>query len=122
MKEEQERPKIKLKVRQIEDENLQTSSAELQPVQKITIHEKTEEKSQKNEKLSEKKRSVFQIVAIVLTVLLVIAVVVEIAVMLWLKSATNDLNDKNSKLPPASATFLINQVDDFDNDFLIDKI
>ena len=124
MEEEQERPKIKLKIRQIEEpENnfageepsraQDINKADKESVQKITIHaQKNDEekenaeksiirndKEKENAEKSAKKRTIFQISAIVLTVLLVIAIVVEIGVMIWLKNKSEDLKHKNDELP-----------------------
>lgn len=121
MKEGQERPKIKVKLRQIDKVESEAFDGQSPPVQKITLHEKSEE-IPTNETSPEKKHSVFQITALVLTILLVVAIFVQIAVMIWLKASTNDLKDKNSKLPPDDETCLIYQVNDFDDEFLINKV
>ena len=50
-------------------------------------------------KLNMKKYSVFQIVCVVLIAILVIAIIVQIGILIHLKLKTNDLEDKNDKLP-----------------------
>ncbi len=127
MKEEQKSPKIKLKVRQIEetesneafDEQKQVSQTEIQqeigqtdgsqPVQKIIIHDQRQKDEEKEENTAEnaKKHSVFRITAIVLTILLVIAIIVEVAVMIWLKSGTDDLKNKNDKIPQTESSISV---------------
>ena len=118
MKEEQERPKIKLKVRQI-DENLPNSFDESKnelsdqvrsaqdddkkPAQKIIIRKPDAVKNEKDEKAATK-RTIFQICAIVLTILLAIAIVVEIFVMVGLKNNTDNLKNKNDKLPQVESS------------------
>ena len=121
MKEEYERPKIKLKMKQVEDESSSnsfveqenllpqsesawTKSEEKKDVQKIIIHTTKNAEAQKNDEKVERKRSIFQITAIVLTILLVIAIVVEIGVMLWLKNNTSSLKNKNDKLPQTESS------------------
>ena len=73
---------------------------------KLDKREETQEDVEKNQnsEKSPKKRSIFQITAIILTILIVIAIVVEIAVMIWLKNSTDDLNNKNNKLPNQEAS------------------
>lgn len=63
---------------------------------KIKIH-KSNEKGNGSSPGDEKK--FFRITATVLIVLFVIAIIVEIAVILWLKNGTDDLKNKNDKLP-----------------------
>ena len=116
MKKEQERPKIKLKVRQT-DKNLSDSfdenkneplaqnafdqTGEKESPQKIIIHASNKIEKEKNEKDEKqaKKWPIFQICAIILTILLTIAIVVEIFVMIGLKTNTDKLKNKNGKLP-----------------------
>ena len=116
MKKEQERPKIKLKVRQT-DENLTNffdenqkgfseqnnfgQDANKNAAQKIIIHEQNKSQNEEKTEKTQKKRSIFQICAIILTVLLAIAIIVEIFVMVALKNGATDLKNKNDKLPQA---------------------
>ena len=117
MKEEQERPKIKLKVRQTEElpsssfdeqnsKELPVQTEKNNPTQTIIIHESSNSESEENEKEA-KKRTIFQICATVLTILLAIAIIVEIIVMICFKNNTDDLKNKNNKLPKEETSISI---------------
>ena len=113
MKNVPEKPKIRLKIRQIdsadasnfEDDDTRAENSFVQQSpqspKKIYIHDQIKEDENKKENVEKdgKKRSFFQISAIILTVLLVIAIVVEIAVMIWLKTGTENLKNQNDNLP-----------------------
>lgn len=54
---------------------------------------------QKEKRENKRKFSVFQITCMVLIAVLVIVIIVQIGVMVYLKEKTDELNDKNDKLP-----------------------
>ena len=86
----------------MEEENQNT------PKIKLKIHKSEhDENPQQNDDLNTKKRTIFQITAIILTILLVVAIVVEIGVMIWLKNSSNDLKNKNEKLPAQNASICL---------------
>ncbi len=71
-----------------------------------------------------KERSIFKIVSVVLIVLFAVAIVVQIGILIWLQSETNNLKNKNDKIPSTEGSYSIsiNCFNNFDNDILIDKI
>lgn len=73
-----------------------------------------DEKNQKKEVASEnsevesnvkktKQHTVFQITAMILTILLIVAVFIEIFIIVGLKNKTDNLNDKNNRLPTSTS-------------------
>lgn len=56
----------------------------------------------------EKKKNFVSITLIVLTVILVAAIVVQICLFVYFRNRTDDLNNKNSKLPQTSITYQAN--------------
>ena len=108
MSEEQQEPKkIKLKIVKTDTPDGQPPAEEEKTTIKLSVRAKddnllSDKKNSENEnqKSECKKGSAFKITAIVLTAILVVAIIVQICVMVWLKSSTDNLKNKNDKIPP----------------------
>ncbi len=104
--EQQEQKKIKLKIVKTDTPDEQ-ALAEKKTTIKLSVRAKdddlqSDKKNSENENQTNenKKGSAFKITAIVLTTILVVAIIVQICVMVWLKFSTDNLKNKNDKIPP----------------------
>ncbi len=103
-----EKKKIKIKI--VEDTETkknnipqENSDEKSQKNIKILLSNKSNQEKSTEElslKQNTKKMSAFKITAIILIVLLITAIVVEIIVMVWLRISTDNLKNKNDKIPP----------------------